>query len=265
VGGLIRVASALLSLAVGTQLLHCAEPRPGSAGVPSVQGYEVVRSYPHDPSAFTQGLAWHDGSLYEGTGGRGASVLRRVELDSGTALQEIALPDSMFGEGIAIVDDRIYQLTWQSRVGFVYDRSSFELLRKFQQVATGWGLTYDGEHLIQSDGTSRLYFLDPESMEKVREVVVHSTTGPVDKINELEFIGGELYANVWHADEILRISPLDGSIVGRIDMSGLFPPGPRRHPEAVLNGIAYDATTGRIFVTGKLWPNLFEIRFVERR
>ena len=259
-------------LAAGSQLLHCAEQRPKSEPggprtgepPPKLQSYEIVGTYPHDESAFTQGLAFHGGYLYEGTGLRGASVLRRVELETGAVLQESPLPRSMFGEGIAIVGERIYQLTLQSRTGFVYNRSSFEVERQFRQFAAGWGLTYDGRNLIQSDGSARLHFFDAESTEKLREIVVHDDRGPIDQINELEFIGGEIYANVWHTDEILRISPLDGRVVGRIDMSGLLPSGRIRHLEAVLNGIAYDAASDRTFVTGKLWPNLFEVRFVDR-
>lgn len=254
-----------------------AEPEPAApesrSSLPSsdpvraeiVETYEVVRTYPHDAEAFTQGLAFRDGFLYEGTGQRGASSLRRVDVQTGDVLEQVDLPGQLFGEGITVYGDRIYQLTWLSGVGLVYDLESMAVRQQFRQFTEGWGLTHDGTQLILSDGSARLYFLDPDTMLPERDIEVHGQAGPVDQLNELEFIDGEIFANVWHSDEILRISPRDGRIIGRIDMSGIIEPGLRTDPEAVLNGIAYDAATGRVFVTGKLWPKLFEVRFVRSR
>ncbi len=226
------------------------------------QTYEVVRSYPHDPDAFTQGLVFHAGYLYEGTGRRGESALRKVELETGRVLEAVELAPSFFGEGIAILGQRVYQLTWQSGVGFVYDLESFSTVGRFRQFTEGWGLTHDGAQLIMSDGSAFLYFLDPETVSPVRQLEVRDDGTPVDQINELEYIDGEIYANVWHSDDILRVSPRTGEVLGRIDMSGIIDADLIRDPEAVLNGIAYDAASGRTFITGKLWPRLFEVRFV---
>lgn len=230
----------------------------------ALETYEVVRQFPHDPSAFTQGLVFHEGYLIEGTGRRGQSSLRRVEIETGRVVARADIDPRLFGEGIAIHEGRAYQLTWTSGIGFVYDLDSFTAVRQFRQVTEGWGLTSDGEHLIQSDGSRNLYFLDPVTMQPIRSVEVHDANGFVDQINELEYIDGEIYANVWHSWEILRISPRDGHVIGRIDMSGLLDTNELPDPESVLNGIAYDPETGRIFVTGKLWPKLFEVRFVRR-
>lgn len=229
------------------------------------QTYEVVRSYPHDPAAFTQGLVFHDGYLYEGTGRRGESTLRKVELESGRVLESVDLLPMFFGEGIAILGQRVYQLTWQSGTGFVYDLESFGVVGQFRQFTEGWGLTHDGAQLILSDGSSRIYFLDPETVAVVRQIEVRDQGRSVAQINELEYIDGEIYANVWHSDDILRISPRTGEVLGRIDMSGIIDAALIHDPEAVLNGIAYDAASGRTFVTGKLWPRLFEVRFVGQR
>jgi len=231
---------------------------------PILETYEVVREFPHDPAAFTQGLVFHDGYLIEGTGRRGQSSLRKVEIETGRVLERADISPGLFGEGIAIHDGRAYQLTWTSGLGFIYDLDSFEPVQQFRQVTEGWGLTSDGERLIQSDGTRNLYFLDPATMQPTGSVEVHDADGFIDQINELEYIDGEIYANVWHSWEILRISPRDGRVIGRIDMSGLLDTTELPDPESVLNGIAYDPATGRVFVTGKLWPTLFEVRFVRR-
>ncbi len=264
-----------LALAIGAGALSCTSAldngnRPAldgvdSASAPRTQTYEVVRSYPHDPAAFTQGLVFHSGHLYEGTGRRGESSLRKVELETGRVLESVDLPPMFFGEGIAILGQRVYQLTWQSGIGFVYDLESFTVVAQFQQFTVGWGLTHDGEQLILSDGSSRIYFLDPGTMAMVRQIEVRDQGRPVDQINELEYIDGEIYANVWHSDDILRISPRTGEVLARIDMSGIIDADLIRDPGAVLNGIAYDAASGRTFVTGKLWPRLFEVRFVSQR
>ena len=238
-------------------LLGCSN----SDGVP-VYSYNIVNTYPHDPDAFTQGLVFEEGVLYEGTGLLGQSTLRRVELETGDILQILELSDEFFGEGITVYEVKIIQLTWQSHVGFVYDKNSFELLQQFSYSTEGWGITHDGERLIMSDGTSTLHFLDPQTFEEIGELAVFDDDGPVAKLNELEYIQGEIYANVWQTDRIARIAPDTGRVVGWIDLEGLLTAEDRTEPVDVLNGIAYDADTDRLFVTGKLWPKLFEIELI---
>jgi len=228
-----------------------------------VYGYRIVKTYPHDPEAFTQGLVYVDGVLYEGTGLNGRSSLRRVDLESGRVLQRRDLAREYFGEGIAVFGKRIIQLTWQSRVGFVYDRESFALQRQFSYPTEGWGLTHDGKSLIMSDGTATLRWLDPETFAETRSLEVRDQNGPVVRLNELEFIRGEIYANIWLTDRIARIDPQTGRVTGWIDLRGLLSPAERQSSaDAVLNGIAYDAANDRLFVTGKLWPKLFEITLI---
>ena len=204
-----------------------------------------------------------DGELYEGTGLLGRSSLRRVDLATGEVLQQIELADQYFGEGIVVIDDRIYQLTWQSHVAFLYDRESFELIDEFSYPTEGWGLTYDGEALIMSDGSSTLYHRDPETFEEVAQVVVRDGNAPVNFLNELEYIDGEVWANIWQTDEVVIIDPVSGQVTARVDFSGLLPPDVKAEAD-VLNGIAYDAENDRIFVTGKFWPTLFEVELVPR-
>ena len=232
-----------------------------TSGEISVYTYKIVNTYPHDPNAFTQGLIFEDGVLYEGTGIRGRSSLRQVVLKTGEVLQRRELSDDYFGEGITIFGERIIQLTWQSRVGFVYDKAGFELLRSFTYSTEGWGVTHDGDRLIMSDGTSTLYFRDPETFEEVGRVNVQDSAGAVTRLNELEYVAGEVYANVWKTDRIARIEPRSGRGVGWIDLEGLLNFEDRQGAD-VLNGIAYDAEKKRLFVTGKLWPKLFEIELV---
>jgi len=227
-----------------------------------VVGYRIVNTYPHDPRAFTQGLVFADGVLYEGTGLRGQSSLRKVDLKTGTILQVRQLPVRFFGEGITIYGKRVIQLTWRARVGFVYDRLTFQLLDTFNYSTEGWGITHDGRSLITSDGTSTLYFLDPQTFREVDRLAVHTRDGPVSRLNELEYVQGEIYANVWKTDRIARISPQTGEVVGWIDLEGLLRPEDRNSRIDVLNGIAYDVKNHRLFVTGKLWPKLFEIELV---
>jgi len=224
--------------------------------------YEVVNAYPHDRGAFTQGLVFENGVLYEGTGLRGHSTLRRVELASGDALQIRQLPDRFFGEGITIFGERIIQLTWQSGGGFVYDKNSFELLEEFSYPTEGWGITHDGKRLIMSDGTSTLRFWDPGTFEEIGRIEVYDKDGPVTRLNELEYVRGKIYANVWKTDRIARIAPDTGEVIGWIELAGLLSPEDCSEPVDVLNGIAYDADTDRLFVTGKLWPRLFEIELI---
>jgi glutamine cyclotransferase len=221
---------------------------------------EVVASYPHDPAAFTQGLAIDNGRLYESTGQYGASSLRLVDLESGQVERLANLARNYFGEGIAIADGRIYQLTWQSRTGFVYALETFEPLARFSYGGEGWGITFDGSLLIVSDGTSTLRFFDPTTFQTVRRVAVRDEQGsPVARINELEFVDGEVWANIWYDDRIARISPDDGRVLGWLDLSHVYPAAERSR-EQVLNGIAYDRDADRLYVTGKNWPRLYEIR-----
>jgi glutamine cyclotransferase len=224
--------------------------------------YRLVNTYPHDPEAFTQGLIWHNGTLYEGTGLYGASSLRQVALENGEVQMITPLPDDLFGEGITILDDQLFQLTWRGQVARVYDPNTFEQIATIPYPTEGWGLTHNGEHLIMSDGTSQLYFRDPATFAEVRRIEVLEGETPVTRLNELEFIDGYIYANVWKTDQIAIIDPEDGAVKSWIDLSGLLPSSQRRSSEAVLNGIAYDSETDRLFVTGKLWPNLFEIELV---
>lgn len=226
-----------------------------------VYSYNIVNIYPHDRDAFTQGLVFEDGVLYEGTGLLGQSTLRRVELETGDILKIYELPEQYFGEGITIYGDKIIQLTWQSNIGFVYDKYSFELLREFHYSTEGWGITHDGTRLIMSDGTSTLRFLDPQTLEEIGQLEVFDNRGPVTRLNELEYIQGEIYANVWQTDRVARIAPETGRVIGWIDLGGLLTTEERSQSD-VLNGIAYDAEADRLFVTGKLWPKLFEIELI---
>jgi glutaminyl-peptide cyclotransferase len=224
-----------------------------------VSRYEIVRTYPHDRAAFTQGLFFLDGFLYEGTGLNGQSGIRKVRLENGEVVQVRKLESDYFGEGIAAVGDAIVQLTWQAGVGFVYDRATFERRRSFTYEGEGWGLTYDGTRLIMSDGTPVLRFLDPKTFKVIGRLEVKDGGRPVDDLNELEMVKGEIFANVWSTDRIARISPKTGAVTGWIDLRGLLSPADAAGVD-VLNGIAYDAAHDRLFVTGKLWPKLFEIR-----
>ncbi|HJQ26600.1 MAG TPA: glutaminyl-peptide cyclotransferase [Blastocatellia bacterium] len=222
--------------------------------------YEIVNSYPHDPQAFLQGLLWYDNGFYESTGLNGRSTLRRVEFPSGHVVKSISLASEYFAEGLALAGDRLVQLTWQTHRGFVYDRETFKLLREFTYDNEGWGLTYDGKLLVMSDGSSTLTYLDPESFQPVRRINVTWNGRPQKELNELEYIEGEIWANIWQQDQILRIDPETGRVKSYLDMKNLLPPQMRTGTEDVLNGIAYDPQTKRIFVCGKLWPRLFEIR-----
>jgi glutamine cyclotransferase len=224
-----------------------------------VYSYEVVAEYPHDPEAFTQGLVIEDGVLVEGTGLRGLSTLREVDLETGQVRRMITLSDTLFGEGVTVLDGRIYQLTWQENVGLIYDRESFDLLQIFTYPTEGWGLTHDGELLIMSDGTATLTYRDPQTLEPVRTVQVVAGQEPVTWLNELEYVEGEVWANVWQTDHIARIDPDSGQVVGWIDLTGLLGPEDRSGSVDVLNGIAYDDEADRLIVTGKRWPKLFEI------
>jgi glutamine cyclotransferase len=225
---------------------------------PRIYGYQVVQVYPHDPQAYCQGLVFADGQLYEGTGRYGESTLRRVALETGQPVLTQPLDRSLFGEGITVWNGQIIQLTWRGGVGIVYDQQTFRELRRFRYPGEGWGLTHDGRQLIMSDGSATLRFLDPNTYQVVRRLLVSSQGRRVDQLNELEYVQGEIWANIWYKDHVARISPKTGSVLGWIDFRNLWPERPDR--EAVLNGIAYDATNGRLFITGKNWPKLFEVR-----
>jgi glutamine cyclotransferase len=223
----------------------------------------VVRSYPHDRQAYTQGLVFHDGVLYEGTGLNGQSSIRKVRLETGEVLQIRPLDEKYFGEGIAVVGKDLIQLTWQSELGFVYDLATFNSKRTFSYAGEGWGLTYDGTRLIMSDGSPTLRFLDPTTLKQTGRLIVRDRGIPVEELNELEVVKGEILANVYQTERLARISPKTGQVTAWIDLRGLLSPRDAAGAE-VLNGIAYDAANDRLFVTGKLWPRLFEIQIVER-
>jgi glutamine cyclotransferase len=242
--------------------LSAAQGDPGSVDESPIQNYSyrVVAVYPHDPNAFTQGLVYSGGRLYESTGGYFSSTLREVDLETGKVLRQYTLPSYLFGEGLVLWKDRLIQLTWRSHVGLVYDSRTFRPLANFSYPTEGWGITQNGRHLIMSDGTSNLYFLDPESFEEQKKVEVTDRGRSVPLLNELEYVNGEVYANVWMTDLIAMISPDTGKVIGWIDLTGILKE--RNETDNVLNGIAYDSQGDRLFVTGKLWPKLFEIELV---
>ncbi|MFC2069193.1 glutaminyl-peptide cyclotransferase [Chloroflexota bacterium] len=228
-----------------------------------VYTYNIINAFPHDSGAFTQGMVFAHGNLFEGTGLYGASSLRKVDLETGTVLQIHELVDRYFGEGITICEDTIVQLTWKSKLGFIYDKNRFGLLGNFSYATEGWGITYDGKHIIISDGTSILHFLDPRTFNKTGEIEVSDNDGPINGLNELEYVNGKIYANIWPTYKIAIIEPQKGRITGWIDLSGILPSQYCKSVD-VLNGIAYDAENDRIFVTGKLWPWLFEIQLISQ-
>lgn len=244
-----------------------------------VYGYEVVKSYPHDGQAFTQGLFFHGGFLYESTGQEGRSQIRKVEIETGKVLQKWDLPNDEFGEGSTLIGDKIYMVTWQGGVGRVFNLADFKLLREFSYIGEGWGLTNDGTNLIMSDGSHILKFIDPSGFTSVKKMPVFQSSGkPLFLLNELEFIKGEIWANIWHSEQsetnttqgtfpnigkpnyIARIDPASGNVAGWIDLAGISPSDQRGNSENTLNGIAYDAAGDRIFVTGKNWKKLYEIK-----
>ena len=241
--------------------------KPNAGDIPSkpapIYSYRIVNTYPHDTGAFTQGLVFENGVLYEGTGLYGKSSLRKVDLETGNSLRIFELPAQYFGEGVTIFEDIIVQLTWKSNLGFVYDKKSFEVLRDFTYESEGWGITHDGKRLIMSDGTSTLRFLDPKDFSTLGHIEVYKDDTPVSKLNELEYINDHIYANVWPTDNIAIIDPQNGRVTGWIELSGLLQSQNWSAPVDVLNGIAYDAVNNRLFVTGKLWPWLFEIELVQ--
>ena len=225
--------------------------------------YRVVHSFPHDPTAYTQGLLYDNGFLYESTGQYGQSSLRKVEFETGTVVQLHQLDDRFFAEGLALFGNRLLQLTWRANKGFAYRLDSFEQLAEFAYPTEGWGLTYDGELLVMSDGSATLYFRDPFTFAEVSRVAVVAQGRPVSQLNELEWVAGEVFANIWQTDTIARIDPATGQVAGWIDLTGLLSNEDRRGSNAeVLNGIAYDSEGERLFVTGKWWPKLYQIELV---
>ena len=257
----------LLSLGVmilaSVPVIHGFAPRSQGGGQ-TRWGYRIVNTYPHDANAFTQGLVVVDGVMYESTGQLGRSSLRRVDIATGKVLQKLDVDARHFAEGLAAWQNSLYQLTWQSGVVFVYDRATFKQTRTFPLSGEGWGLAQDGTRLILSDGSPVLRFFDPATFKQTGSITVRDGGKPVFQVNELEFVNGEIFANIWHSDRIARINPATGAVTGWIDMAGLLKPGDVRDGEAVLNGIAYDEKNDRLFVTGKLWPKIFEIK-LERK
>ncbi len=239
----------------------CSSPSQSGEQIP-VYTYKIIKTYLHDREAYTQGLVYSDSVLYEGTGLNGRSTIRKVDLQTGAILQEHVLPQQYFGEGISVYNNRLVQLTWRSYQGFVYDLTSFMVLEEFSYATEGWGLTYDGSRLIMSDGSATLHFLDADTYGETATIEVHDNDGPVTGLNELEYIRGEIFANIYPTNRIARISPASGKVTGWINMSGLLSAADQTQPVDVLNGIAYDAANDRIFVTGKLWPKLFEVKFI---
>jgi glutaminyl-peptide cyclotransferase len=237
--------------------------QPPRANLP-VYGYQVVRVYPHDPKAFTQGLQYLDGVLYEGTGQIGQSSIRRVELATGKVLQKRDVPPPHFGEGITVWKNELIELTWQSNIAFVYDKQTFEPRRTFKYQGEGWGLTHDPTNLYMSDGTNELRVLDPATFSERRRITVTSGGTPLKNLNELEWVKGEIFANIWMTDYIARIAPASGKVTGYIDLGGLLSAAERDGSTDVLNGIAYDAAQDRLFITGKWWPKLFEIKLISK-
>ena len=232
----------------------------GQAHLTSVEQAQILKRYAHDPQAFTQGLIFHQGKLYESTGLYGQSTLRQVDLETGQVQQLIRLPEKVFGEGLVLWKDKLIQLTWRAGVAFVFDLNTLKFEKQFRYATEGWGLTHDGKHLIMSDGSSTLYFRDPETFEITRKLNVSDEGEAVTRLNELEFVEGEVYANVWMTERIARISPQTGEVLAWLDFSGLTRQSAEINQQGnVLNGIAYDAKGKRLFVTGKRWRSLYEI------
>jgi glutaminyl-peptide cyclotransferase len=234
-------------------------------GATAMYGCRVVKDYPHDPRAYTQGLIYRDGFLFESTGLNGRSSLRKVRLETGDVIRQVAIDPTYFAEGLTDWNGRLVQLTWRSHVGFLYHLATFELQNTFSYTGEGWGLTHDRTRLVMSDGSDTLRFLDPETMRETGRVAVRDGSVAISNLNELEYVRHEIFANIWHTDRIARIAPESGRVTGWIDARGLLSQMYRVDPEAVLNGIAYDEVHDRLFVTGKLWPKLFEIRLERRR
>ncbi len=230
--------------------------------IPKNYSYKVIKTFPHDPDAYTQGLFYKDGFLYEGTGQKGASSIRKVEPETGKILQSVNLEEKHFGEGITFFNNKIYQLTWKSEVGFIYDFTTFKQIRTFNYNTQGWGLTTNGKELIMTDGSNVIYFMDPEGFTEIRHIEVFDNKEAIDSLNELEYINGDIYANVYMTDKIVIIDPKTGMVKGVIDFKGLLKDSDRTNDVDVLNGIAWDEAGKRLYVTGKLWPKLYQVELV---
>ena len=257
----------ILVLAWALSCLQCQaganSDRPANTAANAVvpkYSYQIVNIWPHDSNAFTQGLILMDGKLLESTGQEGRSSLRSVELETGKILKKVDVPEPYFAEGIAVLNGKVYQLTWQHHLGFIYDSQNFQRVGEFNYDGEGWGLTTDGNSLILSDGSNRIRFIDPSSFRVTKTITVLDGRAPVRELNELEFVQGEIYANIWHDDRIATIDSQSGRVTSWIDLTGLIPRNELPDPEAVLNGIAYDQANNKLYVTGKLWPRLFEIK-----
>jgi glutamine cyclotransferase len=261
----IGIAGSVLTLLLLCLLFSCSNEEEKFTTNAPIYDYRIINTYPHDTLAYTEGLLYDDGDIYESTGIRGRSSVRRVDLETGEVLQSNVLSKQFFGEGIAIVGNRLFQLTWQLHVGFVRDKATFEMISEFHYPTEGWGMTYDGDRLIMSDGSPVLYFLDPVNLERIGRLRVADEGRPVTRLNELEYVNGEIYANIWLTDRIVRIDPVTGEVLGWIDLSGIYP-GENTGEESLAraNGIAYDAANNRLFITGKFWPHLYEIELVPR-
>lgn len=258
VAAFITIILILLSSAAAIVLLN---NKPATSTTPTQYTYTVINEYPHDQNAFTEGLVYNNGYLYESTGSypNPPSTLRREDLTTGNILQTITLPDQYFGEGITIFNGKIIQLTWQSHIGFVYNQTTFQIIQNFSYPTEGWGLTNNANQLIMSDGTQNIYFLNPTTYQTTSQIKVHDGTTPITNLNELEYINGKIYANVWQTNKIAIINPQNGQVTGWINLAGIEKIN-TTNPDIVLNGIAYDQTQNRIFVTGKMWPTIFEIK-----
>ena len=256
---LLLVAFSACTNGANSNVTGIGNPSAPSGPVPKY-GYQILNIYPHDSNAFTQGLILVDGKLLESTGQEGSSSLRSVELATGKILKKVDVPVPYFAEGMTVLNGKVYQLTWMHNVGFIYDAQTLDRVGQFNYQGEGWGLTTDGQSLIMSDGSNRLKFLDPASYRVTKTLSVLDGTTAVNQLNELEFIQGEIYANIWHSDRIAVIDPQSGRVKAWIDLTGMMPEGELRDGEAVLNGIAYDQANDKLYVTGKLWPRLFEIK-----
>jgi glutaminyl-peptide cyclotransferase len=261
---LVLVAIAMAATCIAADLCFAQNPSFRPADAAPVYGYHVINTYPHGNQAFTEGLVYSDGFLYEGTGQFGRSTIMKENLGTGETLKSHSLPEKYFGEGITIWNDKLYQLTWRSKCGFVYDKDSFQVLRVFRYQTEGWGLTHDEKYLIMSDGSATLRFLDPNSFQVLRELNVTDRGNPVRRLNELEYVKGQIYANVWGTERIACISPETGKVLSWVNLEGLLSDKDLTYVPDVLNGIAYDVEHDRLFVTGKYWPKLFEIKVVPK-
>ncbi|HSY72809.1 MAG TPA: glutaminyl-peptide cyclotransferase [Alloacidobacterium sp.] len=257
----MRVIARLLYCFAGTLAVAVALQSADCVAAP-VSGYKVIAKYPHSTESYTEGFFYRDGVFYEGTGLKGHSAVLAIQPETGKPIQRLDLPSQYFGEGIVDWGPDIYEWTWQSHLCFVYDRFSLRLVKQFTYTGEGWGMTRTAKEIITSDGTAILRFRDPATFKETRHIVVKDGAKTIDQLNELEFVKGEIYANIWHSDRIARISPRDGHVIGWIDLSGLLPEAQKANDESVLNGIAYDAQHDRLFVTGKQWPTIFEIKIV---